>query len=80
MGEFSIVIIISVVLLVIILFKTARVVPQRQEFIVERLGKFSKTLSAGLHILIPFLDVVRCFEVLKNLLSNKKKSTSDHLN
>ena len=65
MGEFSIVIIISVVFLVIILFKTARVVPQRQEFIVERLGKFSKTLSAGLHILIPFLDVVRYKRTLK---------------
>ena len=65
MGEFSIVIIISVVLLVVILFKTARVVPQRQEFIVERLGKFSKTLSAGLHILIPFLDVVRYKRTLK---------------
>ena len=65
MSEFSIVVIISVVLLVIILFKTARVVPQRQEYIVERLGKFSKTLSAGLHILIPFLDVVKYKRTLK---------------
>ena len=65
MGEFSIVIIISVVLLVIILFKTARVVPQRQEFLVERLGKFSRTLSAGLHILIPFLDIVKYKRTLK---------------
>ena len=65
MGEFSIVVIISVALLIIILFKTARVVPQRQEYIVERLGKFSKTLSAGLHILIPFLDVVRYKRTLK---------------
>ena len=64
-SEFSIVIIISVVLLVIILFKTARIVPQREEFIVERLGKFSRTLSAGLHILIPFLDVVRYKRTLK---------------
>ena len=65
MGEFSIVVIISVVFLVIILFKTARIVPQRQEFLVERLGKFSRTLSAGLHILIPFLDVVRYKRTLK---------------
>jgi len=64
-NQFSIVIIISVVLLVIILFKTARIVPQREEFIVERLGKFSRTLSAGLHILIPFLDVVRYKRTLK---------------
>ena len=65
MGEFSIVVIVSVALLIIILFKTARIVPQRQEYIVERLGKFSKTLSAGLHILIPFLDVVRYKRTLK---------------
>ena len=65
MGEFSIVIIISVVLLVVVLFKTARVVPQRQEYIVERLGKYSKTLGAGLHILIPFLDVVKYKRTLK---------------
>ena len=45
MSEFSVVIILSVGFLVIILFKTARVVPQRQEFIVERLGKYSRTLS-----------------------------------
>ncbi len=65
MSEISIVIIISVVLLVVLLFKTARIVPQRQEFLVERLGKFSRTLSAGLHILIPFLDVVRYKRTLK---------------
>ena len=65
MGEFSVVVIISVVFLVVILFNTARVVPQRQEFIVERLGKYSKTLSAGLHILVPFLDVVRYKRTLK---------------
>ena len=65
MNEFSIVVVISVLLLVIILFKTARVVPQRQEYIVERLGKFSKTLSAGLHILVPFLDIVKYKRTLK---------------
>ena len=65
MNEFSIVVVISVMLLVIILFKTARVVPQRQEYIVERLGKYSRTLSAGLHILIPFLDVVKYKRTLK---------------
>ena len=65
MGDFSIVVIISVVFLVITLFKTARIVPQRQEFLVERLGKFSRTLSAGLHLLIPFLDVVRYKRTLK---------------
>jgi regulator of protease activity HflC (stomatin/prohibitin superfamily) len=47
-----------IVLVLIILFKTARVVPQRQAFIVERLGKFSKTLEAGFHLLVPFVEIV----------------------
>ena len=76
MSEFSIVIIISVVLLVIILFKTAKVVPQREEFIVERLGKFSRTLSAGLHILIPFLDVVKYKRTLKEQVFEVDKQNS----
>ena len=76
MSEFSIVVIISVVFLVIILFKTARVVPQRQEFLVERLGKFSKTLSAGLHILIPFLDVIRYKRTLKEQVFEVSKQNS----
>jgi regulator of protease activity HflC (stomatin/prohibitin superfamily) len=46
------------VAVIVILFKTARVVPQRQQFVIERLGKYSRTLDAGLHFLIPFLDKV----------------------
>lgn len=44
---------------IIVLAKTAVVVPQQNAFIVERLGKYSGTLNAGFHILIPFMDVVR---------------------
>jgi regulator of protease activity HflC (stomatin/prohibitin superfamily) len=39
--------------------KGIRVVPQSRVFIVERFGKYTKTLSAGLNFLVPFLDVVR---------------------
>ena len=46
------------VLVVVIIAKTARVVPQQSAFVVERLGKYHATLDAGFHILIPFLDVV----------------------
>ena len=46
------------VLVIITLFKTARIVPQRSAYVVERLGKYSKTLDAGFHILFPFLDTV----------------------
>ncbi len=50
---------------VVILLKTARVVPQREQFVVERLGKYAKTLDAGFHILVPFVDVVAYKHTLK---------------
>ena len=56
-----------VVLAVVALIKTARVVPQRMAFVVERLGKFSKTLDAGFHILIPFIDRVAYKHSLKEV-------------
>jgi regulator of protease activity HflC (stomatin/prohibitin superfamily) len=46
-------------LVIIVLAKTAVVVPQQNAYIVERLGKYSGTLNAGFHILVPFMDVVR---------------------
>ena len=54
-----------VVVIVIILFKTAVVVPQQNAYIVERLGKFSRKLDAGFHILIPFMERVAYKHTLK---------------
>ena len=65
MGEFSVVLIIMTAFGAMILFKTAKVVPQRSEYIVERLGKYSRTLKSGFHILIPFLDVMKYPRSLK---------------
>lgn len=45
--------------------KCVRVVPQKQAFVVERLGKYSKTLNAGLHVLTPFIDRVAYKHSLK---------------
>ena len=53
------------VFVVVSLWKTARVVPQREQFVVERLGRYSSTLDAGLHILIPYIDVVSYRHTLK---------------
>ena len=53
------------ILVIVILVKTARVVPQREQFVVERLGKYSKTLDAGFHILVPFVDSVAYRHTLK---------------
>jgi len=41
---------------VFILAKTAIVVPQQNAYVIERLGKFSRSLRAGFHILIPFIE------------------------
>ncbi|MGL1863406.1 MAG: paraslipin [Pseudodesulfovibrio sp.] len=54
-----------VLVLVVIIVKTAVIVPQRSEYVVERLGKYSKSLQAGLHILIPFIDKVSYRRSLK---------------
>ena len=53
------------VLVVVLLIKTAVIVPQKSEYIIERLGKYSRTLGAGFHILIPFLDRVAYKFMLK---------------
>lgn len=55
------------IFIIIIFFKTARVVPQKTVFIIERLGKYSKTLDAGFHILIPFIDRVGYKHSMKEL-------------
>ena len=41
------------------LIRAVRIVPQATAVIVERLGRYSRTLDAGLHFLIPFMDRVR---------------------
>ncbi len=65
MIENLIALVILIVAVAFILFKTAIIVPQRSEFVVERLGKFSKTIGAGFHILIPFIDKVAYRRTLK---------------
>ena len=57
--------IIMAIIVVWTIFQVARVVPQRENFVVERLGKYSKTLSAGFHLLVPFIDRVAYKHSLK---------------
>jgi regulator of protease activity HflC (stomatin/prohibitin superfamily) len=54
-GTFLLALVVAAVA-VVILFKTAIVVPQQSAYIVERLGKYSKTLHAGFHILVPGIE------------------------
>jgi len=58
MEAFSIVIILFVALLVT-LYKGINIVPQGEEWVVERLGKFARTLTPGLNIIVPYIESVR---------------------
>ncbi|GAB3983550.1 hypothetical protein GCM10027615_69030 [Plantactinospora veratri] len=44
---------------VITLIRAVRIVPQQREDVVERLGKYKRTLQPGLNLLVPFIDAVR---------------------
>ncbi len=55
------------IFVIIVIAKTAVVVPQQKAFIVERLGKFNQSLQAGFHILLPFLDVIQYRHSLKEV-------------
>ena len=65
MAPLLIVAIVGFVLVLIIIAKTAVVVPQQNAYVVERLGKFAGTLVPGFHILLPFFDVIRYKHSLK---------------
>jgi len=55
------------VIAVIVIAKTAVVVPQQSAFVVESLGKYSRTIRAGFHILIPFIEKSAYKHSLKEL-------------
>ena len=59
------VIILLAIIVLIVIAKTAIVVPQQSAYVVERLGRYSGTLGAGFHILVPFMDVIRYKHSLK---------------
>jgi regulator of protease activity HflC (stomatin/prohibitin superfamily) len=55
----TIVVIVVVVFVLILLARTIRIIPQARAGVVERLGRYSRTLVPGLHIVIPFVDNLR---------------------
>jgi regulator of protease activity HflC (stomatin/prohibitin superfamily) len=63
-GTFLLALVVAAVA-VVVLFKTAIVVPQQSAFIIERLGKYSKTISAGFHILVPGIERIAYRHSLK---------------
>jgi regulator of protease activity HflC (stomatin/prohibitin superfamily) len=64
--EFSTIVALGfAIIFITAILKGARVVPQRSAFVIERLGKYSRTLDAGFHVLIPFLDSIVARHSLK---------------
>jgi regulator of protease activity HflC (stomatin/prohibitin superfamily) len=56
-----------VLLVIVILAKTATIVPQQQAYVIENLGKYSRTLRAGFHILVPFIERIAYRHSLKEV-------------
>jgi regulator of protease activity HflC (stomatin/prohibitin superfamily) len=66
MGPLIAVLVLAIIVLIVI-SKTAIVVPQQSAYVVERLGRYSNTLQAGFHILLPFVDAIRYRHSLKEM-------------
>ncbi len=64
----EIVSIVLILFLFITLWKGVRIVPQGEEWVVERLGKYLKTLMPGLHLLVPYIDNLAYKVTTKDLI------------
>ena len=64
-----------VALVVFVIAKTAIVVPQQSAYVVENLGKYSRTIQAGFHILIPFVEKVAYRHTLKEQATDIPEQT-----
>jgi regulator of protease activity HflC (stomatin/prohibitin superfamily) len=58
LSDFSVFSIIVVIFTLFLIFKGVKTVPQGFEYTVERFGKYTKTLSPGLHMIIPIVDII----------------------
>jgi regulator of protease activity HflC (stomatin/prohibitin superfamily) len=65
---FEIVVVALLIFVVVTVWKGVRIVPQGEEWIVERLGKFNKTLTPGLTIIVPYIDKVAYKVVTKDII------------
>jgi regulator of protease activity HflC (stomatin/prohibitin superfamily) len=64
-----------VALVVFVIAKTAVVVPQQSAYVVENLGKYSRTIQAGFHVLIPFVEKVAYRHTLKEQATDIPEQT-----
>jgi regulator of protease activity HflC (stomatin/prohibitin superfamily) len=63
------IVVLAVFLLVVVtLFKGVRLVPQGSKWVVQRLGKYQKSISPGLNLIIPYIDVVAFKATTKDIV------------
>ena len=55
----SVVTLVLLALVLLLVVRTVRIVPQASVYVIERLGRYSRTLEPGIHLLVPVLDKVR---------------------
>lgn len=53
------------IVVIVVLIKTAVIVPQQSAYVVENLGKYSRTLTPGFNLLIPFMEKIAYRHTLK---------------
>lgn len=53
------IVVVLVIGLIVTLYKGINIIPQGEEWVVERLGKFSRTLTPGLNLIIPYIESIR---------------------
>ena len=60
-GQIFVIVLLLVIAIfvVVVIFRSIRIIPQATAGVVERLGRYHKTLSPGLNLLVPFIDRVR---------------------
>lgn len=64
----TIIAVVFLIFAVVMFLRTVRIVPQQTAYVVERLGKYSRTLDAGLHIVLPFIESVRYKHNMKEIV------------
>lgn len=85
MAEFDISFLLSaiIVVLFLVIFFGVKIVSQSDVWVIERLGKFNKTLNGGFHIIVPILDRVRSrLTIRESLVDIPRQSviTKDNVN
>ncbi|NUQ89798.1 SPFH domain-containing protein [Glycomyces sp. MUSA5-2] len=70
MEPVGILLLIVAIFLIIVLFRSIKIVPQQWNYIIERLGRYRRTLEPGPRLLVPFVDSVRAKVDLRERVVN----------